>query len=457
MTTRASASTIVAVATPPGVGGVAIVRLSGPRALPVGEALFRSAQGGAWTSHTLRFGKLSDPSTGETLDRCLAVLMRAPHSYTGEDVFEFQLHGSPVLCERTVELCTEQGARLAQPGEFTQRAYLNGRLDLAQAESVLDLIESRTEAQAKMAAAHLEGSFSKRVDRVRRAVLDWLALLEAEIDFGDEIDELDEIQHLRHLEPICADVESLLGDAHRGRLQLRGLRTVLVGAPNAGKSSLLNALIEEERALVTDIPGTTRDRIEVDCSRHGVLLNLIDTAGLREETDDAVERLGIEKTYEALKTADYVVLVVDGHRPQFDFPGSGEIVVDLLVLTKGDLGFRVSEDELRQRYPTASYAFCDLISESGRDRALEAVLSAARARLTETSGECFSLNQRHRESLVRARDSLRAVAESVRTGHSSEFVALDLRRVAVALGEILGLDVTEEVLDRIFGQFCLGK
>lgn len=434
------------------------MRLSGPRSQSIGRELVRPAlpQGG-FESHRMVFGRLVDPASEETVDQILSVFMKGPRTFTGEDVFELHLHGSPVLCDLAVRLATEQGARLAAPGEFTQRAFMNGKLDLAQAEAVLDLIESRNRAQARLAVQHLEGRFSQRVSEVRAAVLSWLSLLEAEIDFGDEIDNLPDTAHYQRLQDLLERIEALLGDAEQGRVAVQGLRTVLVGAPNAGKSSLLNALLGEDRALVTPVAGTTRDRIEVDLSLGGVLLCLTDTAGLRKHSEDAIERMGMEKTRDALRRADLQVLLVDSHAP--DLAGTDEEDIDpgLILLNKSDLRSTLDEAELSRRFPGATLARCELLTPEGREDAIGKVLACARLRLTQRSGECFSLNQRHRESLLRAREALQAVQATLARGLSSEFLALDLRRAAESLGEILGLDITEEVLDRIFGQFCLGK
>lgn len=434
------------------------MRLSGPASQAIGRELVRPvSEGLGFESHRMVYGRLVDPKTSETVDRILAVFMRGPRTFTGDDVFELHLHGSPVLCDIAVRLASELGARLATPGEFTQRAFLNGKMDLAQAEAVLDLIECRHRQQARLAVQHLEGRFSQRVAEVRAAVLGWLALLEAEIDFGDEIDDLPETAHRSRLDDLLERIESLLGDAEQGRASVQGLRTVLVGAPNAGKSSLLNAMLGEDRALVTPVAGTTRDRIEVDCAIGGVLLSLTDTAGLRKDSEDPIEVMGMEKTREALRRADLQVLLVDSHVP--DLRGTEEEGIDpaLILLNKSDLPSALEESELARRFPRATVVRCELLSDAGRETAVGAVVSCARARLTQRSGECFSLNQRHRESLVRAGEALKAVKTTLDEGLSSEFLALDLRRAAEALGEILGLDISEEVLDRIFGQFCLGK
>lgn len=449
--------TIVAIATPSGVGGVAIVRLSGPSSREIAGKLFRSPSAkvfSQWPSHLLRYGRLLDPARDETVDKGMVVFMEGPRTYTGEDVVEFHLHGSQVVSDLAVRLCTENGARLAFPGEFTQRAFLNGKLDLAQAESVLDLIESRTKAQARLAAQHLDGRFSNRVGEVRQRILGWLSLMEAEIDFGDDIDNLPDTEHRQNLTSISEEVEALLADAHQGRVTIKGLQTVLVGAPNAGKSSFLNACLQENRALVTPIAGTTRDRIEVECQLHGVLFNLIDTAGLRSETDDEVEKLGMEKTNEAVEKADFVVFLVDSHESEIP---EIQVKPDLVLLNKSDLERKLERRLVEERYPLAQVATCELLTEEGREQAVGAMVEAAKARLVKLSGECFSLNQRHRESLVRCRECLVAVQETLDQGLSVEFLAIDLRRAAEYLGQILGLDISEEILDRIFGQFCLGK
>lgn len=448
--------TIVAIATPPGHGGVAIVRLSGPTSLAIGKLMVKLGRERTFTSHKLCYGWFVG-AEGEKIDQVLAVYMAGPATYTGEEVFELHLHGSPLLCDLAVRRANELGARLATPGEFTQRAFINGKIDLTQAEAVLDLIHSRYREAARLAVTHLEGRFSKAVGEVRSGFLSWLSLLEAEIDFGDEVEGLSFQDQRLRLEKLRSLINDLLKDAQQGRLGVQGVATVLVGAPNAGKSSLLNAVLNEERALVTEVAGTTRDRIEAECAVGGVPLLLIDTAGLRQQSDDPIELLGMNKTREALKRADLVVLLVDCHQPNFEGIAGEMIEPQLVLLNKCDLPTAVDLQDIKQKYPEARIAYCELLTEVGRSRAVEVLLEAARERIGEGLGECFSLNQRHREGLLRAKAALINVESTLESGLGAEFLALDLRAAAVALGEILGLDVTEEVLNRIFSQFCLGK
>lgn len=397
----------------------------------------------AWESHRLVLCWLGDPP----IDQALAVLMRAPRSFTGEDVAELHVHGGSVVAEAVVQLCLERGARLARPGEFTMRAFLNGRLDLAQAESVGQLIEARTRQSVRLAAQNLRGDFSARVEEVRLSLLDWLARLEAEIDFGDEVPSFDVAESTRRLAAARAVVEELISGGERGRLVGQGVRTVLVGPPNAGKSTLLNALLRTDRALVTPIAGTTRDTLEEGAVVDGVVLNLVDTAGLRADPADLVESLGIERTRRAAASAELTVLVLDGSVP---VPGVDFGPVSLVVLNKADLG------ELPGHAFEAPVVRVSLLTEEGQEAARTAIAAVARAAAGQGT-EVFALTTRQLEALIRCRGSLDLLGSTIEAGMSAEFLALDLRAAATALGEIRGVDVTEEVLDRIFSTFCLGK
>ncbi|MCA9792982.1 MAG: tRNA uridine-5-carboxymethylaminomethyl(34) synthesis GTPase MnmE [Candidatus Eremiobacteraeota bacterium] len=447
-------------ATPPGLGGVAIVRVSGPRARGLLNSIFAPYSSQAeFESHKMVFGRVFDPVQDRPVDEALAVFMQAPRSYTCEDVVEFHTHGGSLVCEEVLRLCLAGGARLAAPGEFTQRAFLNGRLDLAQAESVAEVIGSRTRASLRLASGNLLGRLSELVGGLRQDVLNWMSLLEAEIDFGDEVPELSATENLQRLQALQTRVAQLIAQAEVGRLTHRGVEVVLVGPPNAGKSTLLNALLGEDRALVTDIPGTTRDRLEHSVVLSGMRLNLSDTAGLRDQTQDRVEQLGMERSRQALTEADLGILVVDCHQ---DWPGqlAEEVLAAgpacwLVVLNKQDLGARVQAAEVLERYPQVVVVEASLLRE-GAAGVEAALLEQARV-LTGQQVECFSVNQRHYQALVRTRESLERVGLAVEDGLSGEFLCLDLRAAAGALGEIVGIDVSEEVLDRIFSTFCLGK
>jgi len=341
------------------------------------------------------------------VDQALGVVMRAPRSFTGEDVAELHVHGGSVVADSVVQLCLERGARLARPGEFTLRAFLNGRLDLAQAESVGQLIGARTRQSVRLAAQNLRGDFSARVESVRLSLLDWLARLEAEIDFGDEVPAfgLSECQAL--WERARAVVEELIAGGERGRLVGQGVRTVLLGPPNAGKSTLLNALLRADRALVTPIAGTTRDTLEESAVVEGLVLNLVDTAGLRADPADLVEELGIERTRRAAAEAEITVLVLDGSVP---WPELEVGPVSLVVLNKADLGEAVGSRDWG-----APVVRVSLLTEAGREAARTALAGVARG--TAGAGtEVFSLTSRQLEALIRCRTSLDLLGSTLQAG-----------------------------------------
>jgi tRNA modification GTPase len=439
---------------------VAIVRLSGPRAQEIVEALFRPrGQAPAWESHRLYYGELGRP--GEpAVDEVLAVVMRAPRSYTRETVAEIHCHGGLLVAGEILEMCLEQGARLASPGEFTLRAFLNGRLDLAQSEAVLALVRARTRAGLRLAAAGLAGRFSRQVAELREALLDWMAELEAAIDFAEEVPDPPAQENRRRVEQHLARVEELLAGAEEGRLVSEGLYTVLAGPPNAGKSTLLNALLGEERALVTPEPGTTRDWLEESLVVEGLVLRLVDTAGLRPH-GDVVEQMGMARARAAAGRAEVAVVVLD---VSADWPEAAQELAELcravpavVVLNKKDLGVRLGVDEVAARFPGAEVVLVSLLEPEGVARVRQALVRRARQVAGARAGECYTLTRRQREALYRCRESLQAVRDSVTAGLPAEFLSGDLRLAVQALGEITGQDVTEDLLDRIFSSFCLGK
>ncbi len=450
--------TIAAIATAPGRGGIGIVRLSGPRSRELAESVFRPQRAGAWSSHTLRHGWLVE---GEcTLDEALGVWMRAGASYTGEDVVELQAHGSPAVLRRVVEALLASGARLAEPGEFTERAFLNGRLDLAQAEAVADLIDARGARAAEIAAAQLHGGLSESLGAVRAELIELKALLEVQLDFAEEDVAIDaaeiEARRARAAQTLAGLVDSY---AH-GKRARDGVRVAIVGRPNVGKSSLLNALLGEERAIVTEIAGTTRDVIDESIEVAGIPMILSDTPGLRAETADQVERIGVERTAAAIQRADGVLLVVDASRP---LTGEDEEALRasaaarrLVVANKSDLGVVLAPNELRER------TSADVVVVSARSHAGLNELRGALARMLgeeEAGGSAAPVltRERHRHALQHAGDALALAQRGLRDGAPPEIVAVSVQEALDHVGEVTGAVSNEDVLDEIFRRFCLGK
>ena len=442
----------MAIATPPGEGGVAIVRLSGPLAPVVLKRLHGHVRP-QWDSHKLYYGPIVQ-ADGMVLDQGLACWMKAPRSYTGEEVAELHLHGGQALAQLVVQTCLMHGARLAGPGEFTLRAFLNGKLDLTQAEAVQQLIQSRSQIAAQLASRNLLGYFSNQVIQVRQDLLHWLAMLEAEIDFGDEVPGLPLEQSLQRWSRAYESVDRLLQQGQSGKILADGLRTVILGAPNAGKSTLMNQLLGRPRALVTEIAGTTRDTLEEPLVVAGISLLLVDTAGVRQHTNDQIEQMGIERSRQEAEQADLILWVVDGHQEEPPDPDFYQMVFDrphLLLLNKQDLGLAEwtrAPQGGRIGIPVA------LRQDTG---ALLPHLEQLVRELVGEQTDVMRLTNRQWETLLRARDSLQRLGETLEAGMSAEFLALDLRGAVQALGEIQGLEVGEEILDRIFSTFCLGK
>ncbi len=479
---KMAGDTIAAVATPPGEGGIGIIRVSGPQAFPIAERIFQRARAPQHPleSHRIYFGAIRDPQTGEVLDRALLLTFRAPHSYTGEDVVEFSCHGSPLLLRRVLQLIWREGARPAQPGEFTQRAFLNGKLDLAQAEAVADLIRARTESQLRAALYLHEGALSRTVRQLSDTLLALLAQVEATIDFSEEIGELDRDAFATQLSELQTQLEQLLLRARSGRLLREGVRVAIVGRPNVGKSSLLNALLGEERAIVTPIPGTTRDLIEEAFQIQGVPIVVLDTAGLREGPDP-VEQIGIERTHRAIEHADLLLVVCDLSEglTEADRAILATLPADkprILVWNKADLvpfaplpqvpptsgGNRLGmslpsehEDSSRGNHCLQAVRVSALTGE-GLPALCEAILEAVN--LTGVGEESLLLtHERHVQAVETARQHLISALEATRAGLPLEVLAVDLRGAWFALGEITGETVDEQLVNRIFRDFCIGK
>ena len=445
--------TIAAIATPPGPGGIGVVRVSGPLATALAETVFAGRRTGSWHSHRLYAGGIRG-ADGAVVDTGLAVLMRAPNSYTGEDVLELHCHGSPVVLEQVLRALLAGGARPAQAGEFTKRAFLNGKLDLTQAEAVMALVGARTADAAQVAAAQLSGGLGARLGDIRARLVRAKAHVEAQLDFGDEDVGLDPAALAGDVAAAATEVDALLATAARGELLQRGLRVALRGRPNAGKSSLLNALVGSARAIVTAEPGTTRDVIEVGIDVAGVPVVLVDTAGVRD-TADAIERLGVARAEEAAATADVVLLVLDTARPlaeQTALLGRGDAVA---VLNKCDLPPRWSATE---EATVAAAHPCVRVSATapfGLDALRQALLARAGAQWADNLPPLTSARQR--EALARVAGSLAAARAALEAGLPPELIAVDLQAALEHIGTVTGAVTSEDVLDAIFREFCIGK
>jgi tRNA modification GTPase len=397
-------------------------------------------------------------SVSALLDEALVVYMKAPRSFTAEDVVEIQSHGGPLVLGMVCKACIESGARIAEPGEFTKRAFLNGRLDLSQAEAVLDTIRARSSAGLNIAQRQLRGDLARGVEQARTSLLMVLAHVEAGIDFVDEdISFLQRDEFVRIVGEACAVVQNLESTAQEGRILREGARVVILGRPNVGKSSLLNRLLREERAIVTAIPGTTRDVIEESIDLDGVMIRLFDTAGVRK-TDDVVEQEGIKRTHAAQHEADLLLVVVDGSVPltsdDYELLSAVKDRKHVVVQNKTDLAKTVETDIALADHPTYAVS-----AKTGVG--VETVKAVLRAQLVSGGFDAVDgvtvTNVRHRDALRRARESLGQALESVRCGMPGELVSIDVRAAADALGEITGVITTDEILERIFSEFCIGK
>jgi len=456
--------TIAAIATPMGEGGLGVIRVSGPQALPIVQEVFRDRHGRAverWTSHRVRFGSLIDRRTGAKLDEVLVTFMRAPHSYTCEEVVEISGHGGIGVMARILETLVSGGARLAEPGEFTKRAFLNGRLDLSQAEAVIDLIHAHTEESHRQALAQLEGGLSEGIRAMREELLEVLAYVEGSMEFPEEdLDLLPWDTLLAKAAAVKAQIATLLETFQTGRVLREGIQVVIVGRPNVGKSSLFNALLAANRAIVTAIPGTTRDVLEEIVNLRGYPFRLVDTAGIRS-SDDLVEQAGIERARTSLESADLVLLVLDQSEPltaedeQAIAAVQGKCVQ--VVLNKADLPAPLSSDGLRKRLPAWQTLPVSCKERRGLVRLTEAMVETVLHGLPRPRQGPTLTKLRHWEALQNTRQNLQRALDGMAQRQSGEFIAVDLREALEGLGEIVGLNYTEDLLDKIFSEFCIGK
>ena len=458
-----SEQTIAAIATAPGVGAIGVIRLSGSDAVHIADRIFKGKKLSEQPTHTMHFGKIVSPDDGSSIDEVVASIYRGPKSYTGEDVVEISGHGSPYILQRILEACTHAGARLAQPGEYTQRAFLNGKMDLAQAEAVADLIAADSYAAQQTALKQLRGGFSNDLKSLREQLINFAALIELELDFGEEDVEFADREKFQSLiSQLNTATHQLIDSFSLGNAIKNGVSVAIIGKPNAGKSTLLNALLNEERAIVSDIAGTTRDTIEETLNIKGLLFRLIDTAGIRENTTDAIEQIGVGRSLEKMRQADIVVYL-------FDAAGEEEAAVlqqqqlfhteglrYLLVANKSDI---LGPDAAQQRFPEL---WKDLLFVSAKEKT---DIEAIRQHLYDTvnngqvnTENTIVTNARHHAALEKVAECLHDIQNGMDNRISGELLALDIRRCLHYLGEITGqVEVDRDILGTIFGKFCIGK
>ena len=462
--------TICAIATPPGEGGVGIVRLSGEKAVDIAAGLVVLRAGiplESAASHVLHHADLLDPTGSHRttpLDEALVVIMRAPRSYTGEDVVELQCHGGALILQTVCDTLLRAGARLAEPGEFTKRAFLNGRLDLAQAEAVLDTIRAKTAGSLRIAQEQLRGALSREIGAVREALIGLLAHVEAGIDFVEEdIAFIQTAELTAGVRQACEAVGGLLAHSREGRILRDGVTAAIIGRPNVGKSSLLNALLKADRAIVTPIPGTTRDVLEEVLNIRGIPVRLLDTAGIRD-TADPVEQEGVQRSRAAQEQADLLLIVLDGSAPLTaeDRTLLERVAPDLdqqrlVVVNKTDLPIRIDPARLPSDGPDCAVVKISAKTGDGLDALRDRIRALLISPDFEARETVLVTHLRHQAALQRTLDALTAVRASVEAKAAGELIAMDLRAAIDALGEITGAVSTDDILDRIFREFCIGK
>jgi len=454
--------TIAAIATALGEGSIAVVRVSGPEAINSVAKLFRSKLDlGEAASHTVQYGWIIDPQSDRRIDEVLVTVMKGPRSFTAEDVVEISTHGGIVAVKSVLELVLRHGVRLAEPGEFTKRAFLNGRIDLAQAEAVIDLIRSKSDRAFQVARRQAEGAVSKKIFPLRQQLIELIAHVEVNIDYPEhDVEDVTAELIRSNCRQVREEVNELLQRSNEGKILREGIVTAIVGRPNAGKSSLLNALARENKAIVTDIPGTTRDIVEESVSLSGIPLRLLDTAGIRE-TEDVVEQIGVERSHGALNDADLILLVLNRHEELHE--DERKLLQQLkdrstiIVVNKIDLPERLDTAEIERDYPSERIVYLSAKEGQGIEQLERAVTGMFFSGAVESGDITYVSNTRHITLLHQTRQSLEDAIQATSEGVPIDLIQIDITASWESLGQILGDAAGDSLLDQIFSQFCLGK
>ncbi len=456
--------TIAAISTPIGTGGISIIRISGNNAFDIAQKIFLSATNKQIkhnSNHKILYGNIIEPDTNKIIDECLLMVMKAPFTYTKENIVEINCHGGILSVQKVLQTVLKAGARLAEPGEFTKRAFLNGRIDLTQAEAVIDVINSITETFHDCAVNQLEGNLSAKIKQYREELLKLIAHIEAAIDYPEhDIEEITYKTIENKTMEIIKNIDNLICTCDRGKIIREGIKTAIIGKPNVGKSSLLNTLLKQQRAIVTDIAGTTRDTLEEYINIDGIALKIIDTAGIRQ-TDDTIEKIGVEKSKDTAQNADLILVVLDNSKPieQEDIKIL-ELIKNkkyLLIVNKTDLQNELDYSILFDYTDKKNILEISAKNNCGIDALENHIKDMFFEGNINTNNDIFITNVRHKDALIRAKNSLEEVINTIKLGMPEDCMSIDLQKAYQILGEIIGQSVDEDIIDKIFSQFCLGK
>lgn len=455
--------TITSISTPMGEGAIGIVRLSGPEAVEIGDKLYKGKkQLKDVPSHTINYGHIIDPETDEVVEEVMISVLRAPKTFTREDIIEINCHGGILTINRILELTMTHGARMAEPGEYTKRAFLNGRIDLSQAEAVMDFIRSKTDRASKVAMNQIEGRLSDLIKRQRQSILEILAQVEVNIDYPeyDDVEDATTEFLLAQSKKIKNEIDQLLETGTQGKIMREGLSTVIVGKPNVGKSSMLNNLIQDNKAIVTEVAGTTRDVLEEYVNVRGVPLRLVDTAGIRD-TEDIVEKIGVERSRKALSEADLILFVLNNNEPLTDEDRTLYEVIKnedaIVIVNKTDLERRLDIEEVKTMIGDTPLIQTSMLKQEGIDELELQIRDLFFGGEVQNQDMTYVSNSRHISLLKQARQTIQDAIDAAEAGIPMDMVQIDLTRTWEILGEIIGESASDELINQLFSQFCLGK